>query len=710
MQRSLRARLTTILLTISITPLLFAAILGIQQNVAAQVQQAIAQQNEVSSRVAIQTEAYINSAVNDLRALVSVYDIEKRSIQEQEKTIRNTLSFSDVLNDISVVNARGDELVKVSRDALISNADLENIAGTPAFDFPTETGEIYYGEIISDYETGLPFMTLGIPITDLTTGEVKGVLISHLRFQAVWAFMADASEGNRVVYMVDRHNYIIAHSNPSVALQGASFNPPDEGSLITGLEEELSVIGRSDIKLTEAINFVVISELPWLDALAGAIRFMGIAIGLIILTIGVIYLISIRLTRAFTKPIEALAKTANEIQEGNLSARVDLPTNDEIGVLGQTFNRMASQLQDVLAGLETRVIERTKELQASLARNNQRTQEVQAIALAARAIATLEDVDELFPNIAELISSRFGFYHVGIFLLDEKGEYAVMRAANSEGGKAMLARNHKLRIGKQGVVGYSVAEKRARIALDVGEDAVFFDNPELPNTHSEMALPLIIGDKVIGVLDIQSEEVGAFSEEDIEILSILADQVAVAIQNARLFVQSQETLAELERTFQQYIRSEWQRFIEVSNVKGFVAHQTDLQPIASSLQKDDKAPKRDTVYQVPVKLRDVVVGKLNVDLDKAIDDYSEDEMDIIHAAVERFALALENARLLETTQRRARREQLVSEVTTKIRSTTDPDEMVKTAMQELKKILGANKVELRPYQPKGDVAESAKDE
>lgn len=716
MQRSLRTRLTVILLSISIIPLLLAAILGIQQNISVQIEQAVAQQNEVASRVSIQTEEYINRAVDNLRLLIEAYDINTLTKPEQGTLLRNTLNISTVLKSIAITDATGKEVIKISRSAVFNQDDLRNIANEPAFQQAAQTQEIYYGDLTFDSKTSLPYMTLSIPIIDRRSGKTAGVLVADLRFQAIWTLMTESAQNFRVVYMTDLDGRIVAHANPSFAYQGLSqglsFAYPEQGMLMKGLEEKLAVIGRSDVYLENQATFIVITELPWTNALSTSIRFVQIAIFLILATIGAIYFLSIRLTRSFTSPIEALAITAKEIQHGDLTARVDIQSGDEVGLLGEAFNRMASQLQDVLAGLETRVSERTEELESSLSQNSQRAQQLEAIAVAARAIATLENIDELLPNITELVSERFDFYHVGIFLLDAEGKFAVLRAANSEGGKAMMARDHKLRIGKEGVVGYAVAHKQARIALDVGDDAVFFDNPELPNTHSEMALPLTMGNKVIGVLDIQSEEIGAFTEDDIEVLSTLADQIAVAIQNARLFAQSQETLAELERTFQQYVRSEWKRFIEVSNIKGYVAQQTGIQPISTktSLQKDDKAEKSDTAYKVPVKLRDVVIGHINVDLDKPVSEYTVDELDLIHAAVERFTLALENARLLETTTRRARRESLVSEVTTKIRSTNDPDEMVKTAMEELKKILGASKVDLQAYQPKGTITESSEDE
>ncbi len=709
MQKSLRIRLRNILLAISIIPLSLAALLGIEQNVATQISQAIEQQNEVAIRVAIQTQGYITGAINDLRLLVDIYDINLLTAEEQEKLLINTLSFSPVLETITIADINGNEIAKAGRNEVFRPNDLHNIANTPAFLFQTND-EIYYGELTFAPNTGLPYMTISIPIFDLETGEKSGLIIADLRFQAVWSLMRSAAQNHRSVYMTDLKGQVIAHNVPSTALQGLTYPPPKNGGLLQGLDGELSVLGRGDVYLGNELAFVVITDLPWLRALDASIRFMVIAVALILLTLAAIYFLSRRFTLIFTEPIETLAQTAEKISAGDLGARVSLESEDEIGILAAAFNRMANQLQELLSSLEARVAERTRELATSLEENSKRAKQLASIAEAARTIAQLKDLGDLLPNIAALVSESFGFYHVGIFLLDENERYAILTAANSEGGKAMIARAHKLRIGKEGVVGFAIAEKRARIALDVGEDAVFFDNPELPNTHSEMALPLMIGNDVIGVLDIQSEEVGAFTEEDVEVLSTLADQIAVAIENARLFAQSQETLSELERTFQQYVRTEWKRFIDTSSVKGYVASQTGLQPIQTPLQKDDKAKTDNTSYRVPVKLRDVVVGHVTVNLEKPVSKYTDDELDIINAAVERFTLALENARLLESTRYRARRERLVSEVTTKIRSTNDPDVMVQTAIEELKRILGATKVELQAYQPNEVPGTSTKDE
>ena len=193
--------------------------------------------------------------------------------------------------------------------------------------------------------------------------------------------------------------------------------------------------------------------------------------------------------------------------------------------------------------LERLIQERT----ASLER---RSVQLQVATEVARAIASVQNLDQLLPSMARLISERFGFYHVGLFLLDPAREYAVLQAANSEGGQRMLARGHRLKVGQVGIVGYVTGAGLPRIALDVGQDAVFFDNPALPHTRSEMALPLKVGEEVIGALDAQSTLPAAFSKEDAAILGALADQVAIAIQNARLFDQTQAALEAARRLVQ----------------------------------------------------------------------------------------------------------------------------------------------------------------
>jgi len=172
---------------------------------------------------------------------------------------------------------------------------------------------------------------------------------------------------------------------------------------------------------------------------------------------------------------------------------------------------------------------------------------LQASARVSRSIASILDLNLLFNRTVDIICEEFGFYYAGVFTVDETGEWAVLKAGRGEAGRAMLAERHKLHIGGNSMIGAAIENRSGRIALDVGKEAVFFRNPFLPRTRSEMALPLIAGDEVIGALTVQSEVEAAFKDEDIAALQTMADQLAVAISNARLHRQNADLLRQAER-------------------------------------------------------------------------------------------------------------------------------------------------------------------
>jgi HAMP domain-containing protein/putative methionine-R-sulfoxide reductase with GAF domain len=222
-----------------------------------------------------------------------------------------------------------------------------------------------------------------------------------------------------------------------------------------------------------------------------------------LLTGALIALAGFAVAGTITRPISRLASTAEQIASGDLSARAGVGTGDEINTLAVAFNSMTDRLKETLDGLESRVSERTADLELARQVSERRAQELQSIGEISRLITSEQRQDTLLTLITRLVSEKFNFYHVGIFFLDSTGQYAVLQAANSEGGQRMLARGHRLEVGQTGIVGNVAKTGEARIALDVGADAAYIDNPDLPMTRSEMALPLTVHSEIIGVLDIQ---------------------------------------------------------------------------------------------------------------------------------------------------------------------------------------------------------------
>jgi GAF domain-containing protein len=374
-------------------------------------------------------------------------------------------------------------------------------------------------------------------------------------------------------------------------------------------------------------------------------------------------------------------------------------------------NRELSNLRILL---EQRVEQRTAdllqrgtELEFANRQIQRRAVQFEALAQVARVIASVRDLHELLPRIATVISDKFDFYHIGVFLVDEANEYAVLSATNSEGGRKMLERKHRLRVGEEGIVGYVTSIGKARVAMDVGKDPVFFNNPDLPETHSEIALPLRIENHIVGALDVQSTASAAFSDDDIQMLSLLADLVSLAIENARLFDETRTALAEAEAVSRQFTREAWSRVPVEHRLLGYRYTLTGTTPLNEPLDfsRSTKGKSRDPQKEpsqvvIPIQLRGETIGTLVVQ-SPATDQFNQEQIDLIKAVAERVALAAENARLFEETTRRAERERLVSDITGKIRSVNDPQAMIQTAMEELRRALGASRVEVVPQSVKG---------
>ncbi|MCC7118004.1 MAG: GAF domain-containing protein [Anaerolineales bacterium] len=352
-----------------------------------------------------------------------------------------------------------------------------------------------------------------------------------------------------------------------------------------------------------------------------------------------------------------------------------------------------AELKDLTEGLERRVTDRTQALEAQERLALRRSRQFEGVTQVSKAINATRNLSELLPQITQVISERFGFYHVGIFLNDALNQYAVLSAANSSGGQTMLQRGHQLKIGAQGIVGYVTKSGTPRIALDVGADSVHFNNPYLPGTRSEMALPLKSGDEIIGALDIQSYESNAFSHEDIEALEALADQVSLAIQNTRLLDQTNRLLAESESLQRQYQKDTWSRLAREKKIGGYKYTITGATPLdeKEADQKPDEAKKE---VHVPIALRGENIGSLVVHV-PANEKVSADQMDLIKAVAERVALSAENARLFEETARRAEREQFISDIAAKISASVRTESILKTTAKELNQVLDGAEVVIK---------------
>ena len=418
-------------------------------------------------------------------------------------------------------------------------------------------------------------------------------------------------------------------------------------------------------------------------------------------------LLAVGVAQVLTRPIIRLTQIAEKVSTGDFQTRVEVESSDEIGVLADSFNRMTSRITETLGGLERRIMERTADLDNARLSSEKRAQELQSVSEVSRLISSEQRLEILLPLITRLVSERFDYYHIGIFFVDTTRQFAILQAANSEGGQRMLNRGHRLEVSSTSIIGSVIETEKARIALDIGIDAVIFDNPDLPSTRSEMALPLHIRGEIIGILDVQSKEPGAFTENDANILGLLADQVAIAVENARLFGQTQQALSEVQSLYAQFLQKEWRSFgrqgAKIGYHKSIVGGKSLEAPYESDeirkaldqgevIVRDGRDDGSQPSIAVPVKLRGQTIGVLNIKAPTKNRRWSQDEINLAQVISDRLALALDNARLLQESQRRAAKEAKIGEVTAKIGASINFRNVLQTAVEELGRALPGSEV------------------
>jgi GAF domain-containing protein/HAMP domain-containing protein len=407
-----------------------------------------------------------------------------------------------------------------------------------------------------------------------------------------------------------------------------------------------------------------------------ALRTELISVAAIAVAVGIVF--TILISRIIYRPIAHLIEVMSDIERGNIQRRADILSTDEVGLATIQFNTMIERFENLQRRMDDEVQKRTWDLE-------RKSSQLQAAAQVARESAAIQDLYNLLNHSVNLISERFGFYHAGIFITDQSKQNVVLQAASSPGGQKMLERGHQLRVGGQGIVGAAAASGRPRIALDVGADSVFFNNPDLPETHSEMALPLSVRGNLIGVLDIQSTETQAFSQDDLVILQTLADQIALAIENARLLFESQQAIRQLQISTGQSIRTGWQQY--TSRRK----HAYVYTPLSvQAFNKETSASKQgQNVLEVPIKLRGQTIGNLSFQRASTENTWGEIEQSMTSEIASQIGLAIENARLIEEQLKLAERERQMNAIINEIRKSTSTDKVLQYTAREIGKALGA---------------------
>jgi GAF domain-containing protein len=357
--------------------------------------------------------------------------------------------------------------------------------------------------------------------------------------------------------------------------------------------------------------------------------------------------------------------------------------------------------QDITARRQART-----ERERLLMNMQSRLLQLQTAAEVSRAATSILDIDELLNTSVNLIRDRFGYYYVGLFLVDENktseagaaADFAVLRAGTGEAGRAMLEEGHKLEIGGESMIGRCVASGQARIALDVGEEAMHFRNPHLPLTRSEMAQPLISRGQILGALTVQSTEEAAFSEEDVVVLQTLADQIANALINARQFELVERARTETDKRGREIntLNDIGHKMAELPPVEELLDWMTTRIPLAMQYPSDcvvaiehqgqvyGASEAMNLAQQVVQSLRvgGSVAGRIHVAYTQE-HSFLNEESALLGDIVRRVGGYIENQQLLRETETRARHEQILRHITARVRGSTDPAAIMRTTVREL---------------------------
>ncbi len=363
--------------------------------------------------------------------------------------------------------------------------------------------------------------------------------------------------------------------------------------------------------------------------------------------------------QSVSSPIQDLIKTFNKIEQGDLTQRAPVSSTDELGIVTVQFNRMVARLESLQGTLEQQVVERTKQLAAS--------NEV------GRVAASSLDPEQLLTRVVPLFPERFGYYYAAIYLLDPSGKWAELKEATGEAGRVLMQNHHRLEISGKSMVGTAIREQSPRIAQMTSDERQRLDNPLLPYTRSEIALPLVVGNRVLGALNVQSTREGDFGPQVIETMKNMAGQVAIALENARLFQEAQQVIRELRTVQQQYLLEGWTGFSE------------DNEKLEYRI--GDEEPDNPRKLEVPISLRDQTLGQIMLEGQR---EWTSDQQSLVDAVATQAAIALENARLVSESRQIALRERMVAEINSKIWASATIDGVLQTVIKELGRRLNAS--------------------
>jgi len=408
-------------------------------------------------------------------------------------------------------------------------------------------------------------------------------------------------------------------------------------------------------------------------------QFLWIAIAAYLAAIPLMVSLGWLLGAWLTAPLDKLITSNERIIKGDLSHRLYLDTHDEITKLATDINTITGHQQETIMQLEQHLAVETRELDL----RNQYLTTTAEIGSSATAILTIDQFGE---QVIELIKRQFNLYYVGLFLVDDSGTWAILKAGTGTAGSILLSRGHRIRIGS-GMVGWCISQTQARVASDVDNDSIRQAIAELPETRSEAALPLRSRGRVFGAISVQSSQPAVFNEMTIRILQLMADQVAIAIDNSQLSSENQTILETTRKAFGEANIAAWEKLLQKGSILGFKSEEKGILPLIGESDEPEMYEEKRNRLKLPIVIRGQELGSIDAYKLENEGEWTQDEITMLKDLTDQLSVAIDNARLYNDSQSRAERERVISDITAKVRASTNLDIILQTSIQELSRAL-----------------------